>query len=179
MYRLVKLWGTLKKWENNKMINYYPKSLPPAFWTVTLTDFAMEPLELFTFIGKLFTLTIKTNYDEPWCHRFIFIHRKDFNFFSLSTWRTPVNHLITDEVSVPEMRIWSILLIKSDLKMVYTFGRNLFLNFNYLVSVTALEQRVPRAHVAKFYGRFLWIHSLWRSSIFPCFKIHWNCNFVG
>ena len=54
-----------------------------------------------------------------------------------------MNHLITYEVSVPEMRIWSILLIKSDLKMVYTFGRTLFLNFNYLVSVTALDQRGP------------------------------------
>ena len=27
---------------------------------------------------------------------------------------------ITDEGSVPEMRIWSIMLIKSDLKMVFT-----------------------------------------------------------
>ena len=67
-----------KKCENNKMKNYYPKTLPPAYWTGTLTDFAMEPLELFTFIGKLFTHTIKTNYDEPWCHRFISIHSKDF-----------------------------------------------------------------------------------------------------
>ena len=37
---------------------------------------------------------------------------------------------ITDEGSVPEMRIWSILLIKSDLKWCIHLSRSLFLNTN-------------------------------------------------
>ena len=37
---------------------------------------------------------------------------------------------ITDEGSVPEMRIWSILLIKSDLKWCILLRRSLFLYFN-------------------------------------------------
>ena len=37
---------------------------------------------------------------------------------------------ITDEGSVPEMRIWSILLIKSDLKWCINLGRSPFLYFN-------------------------------------------------
>ena len=36
----------------------------------------------------------------------------------------------TDEGSVPEMRIWSILLIKSDLKWCIHLGRSLFLYLN-------------------------------------------------
>ena len=38
-----------------------------------------------------------------------------FQFFKLNLWLR-----ITDEGSVPEMRIWSMSLILSDLKMVYT-----------------------------------------------------------
>ena len=40
---------------------------------------------------------------------------------------------ITDEGSVPEMRIWSILLIKSDLKWCIHLGRSIFL---YIVLMT-------------------------------------------
>ena len=54
---------------------------------------------------------------------------------------------ITDEGSVPEMRIWSILLIKSDLKWCIHLSRSLFLYFNYLVSVTAGGPRSPRGHM--------------------------------
>ena len=50
---------------------------------------------------------------------------------------------ITDEDSVPEMRIWSILLIKSDLKWCIQLSRSLFLYFNYLESVTAGGPRSP------------------------------------
>ena len=39
---------------------------------------------------------------------------------------------ITDEGSVPEMRIWSILLINSDLKWCIHLSRSLFLYFNHL-----------------------------------------------
>ena len=49
---------------------------------------------------------------------------------------------ITDEGSVPEMRIWSILLIQSDLKWCIHLSRSLFLYFNYLVSLL-VDQWVP------------------------------------
>ena len=45
--------------------------------------------------------------------------------------------MITDEGSLPEMGIWSIMLIKSDLKWCEHHSRSLFLYFIYLVSVTA------------------------------------------
>ena len=38
---------------------------------------------------------------------------------------------ITDEVSVPEMRIWSISLIESDLKWCIHLRRSLFINLFY------------------------------------------------
>ena len=53
----------------------------------------------------------------------------------------------TDEGSVPEMRIWSILLIKSDLKWCIHLIRSLFLYFNYLASVTADGPESPRGHM--------------------------------
>ena len=54
---------------------------------------------------------------------------------------------ITDEGSVPETRIWSVLLIKSDLKWCIYLSRSLFLYFNYLVSVTAGGPESPRGHM--------------------------------
>ena len=56
-----------------------------------------------------------------------------FNFLNYFVWLR-----ITDESSVPEMRIWSILLMKSDLK--WCIDLDLFLHFNHfthLVNVTA------------------------------------------
>ena len=53
---------------------------------------------------------------------------------------------ITDDGSVPEMRIWFILLIKYDLKWCIHNSRSLFLYFNYLVSVTAGGPVSPRGH---------------------------------
>ena len=44
--------------------------------------------------------------------------------------------------------------------MVNTSGGSLYLNFNYLVSVTAGGPESPRVHVAKFYGRFRLIRSV-------------------
>ena len=55
--------------------------------------------------------------------------------------------ILTDEGSVPEMRIWSILLIKSDLKWCIHLSRSLFLYFNYLVGVTAGGPVSPRGHM--------------------------------
>ena len=78
------------------------------------------------------------------------------------------------------MRLWSILLIKSDLKWCIHLSRSPYLYFNYLVSVTAggPVTSVPRAHVAKFYGRLRLIRSFESIKIFRV-KIDWNCNFVG
>ena len=64
------------------------------------------------------------------------------HFFNYFVWLR-----ITDESSVPEMRIWSILEIKSDLKWCIDLSRSLFLYFNYLVSVTAGGPRSPRGHM--------------------------------
>ena len=65
--------------------------------------------------------------------------------------------------------------------MVYIhLSRSLYLNFNYLVSVTAGGPvSPPRAHVAKFYGWLRLIRSVWRTSKFSFFKIDRNFNFVG
>ena len=45
------------------------------------------------------------------------------------------------------MRIWSILLIKSDLKWCIHLSRSLISYFNYLVSVTAGGPRSPIGHM--------------------------------
>ena len=45
-----------------------------------------------------------------------------FNFFNYFLWLR-----ITDEGSIPEMRIWSILLIKSDLKWCIHLSKSLYL----------------------------------------------------
>ena len=49
--------------------------------------------------------------------------------------------------SASEMCIWSILLIKSDIKWCIHLSRSLFLYFNYLVSVTAGGPESPRGHM--------------------------------
>ena len=69
------------------------------------------------------------------------------------------------------MRIWSILLIISDVKWFIHLSRSLNLNFNYLVSVTAGGPESRRAYVAKFYGRLRLIRSVLRASHFPCSKL--------
>ena len=56
-----------------------------------------------------------------------------FQFLNYFVWLR-----ITDEGSVPQMRIWSILLMKSDLKWCIHLDLFLYFNhFTYLVSVTA------------------------------------------
>ena len=90
-----------------------------------------------------------------------------FNFLNYFVWLR-----ITDEGPVPEMHIWSILSIKSDLKDLkwcIHLNRSLFLYFNYLLSVTVGGggggggQRILDDNVAKF----------------TLIQIDWNCNFVG
>ena len=64
-----------------------------------------------------------------------------FNFLNYFAWLR-----ITDEGSVPEMRVWSILLIKSYLKWCIHFSRSLFLYITctstWCVSLL-VDQRVP------------------------------------
>ena len=62
-----------------------------------------------------------------------------FNFLNYYVWL-----IVTDEGYVPEMRIWSILLMKSDIK--WNIHLDLFLYFNHfthLMSVTAGRQESP------------------------------------
>ena len=62
-----------------------------------------------------------------------------------------LNHIdwlrITDEGSVLEMCKLSILLIKSNSKWCIHLHRSRFLNFNFLVSVTAGGPESPRGHM--------------------------------
>ena len=65
-----------------------------------------------------------------------------FNLWIYSVWL-----MITDDGSLPEMRIWSLLIIKSDFKWCVYFRRSLYLYFYYLVSVTADGPESPRGHM--------------------------------
>ena len=59
-----------------------------------------------------------------------------FNFLNYFVWLR-----ITDEGYVPEMRIWSILLMKSDSKLCIHLDLFLYFTVSLLV-----DQRVPRGH---------------------------------
>ena len=86
---------------------------------------------------------------------------------------------ITEEGSVPEMRIWSTLLIMSDWKWCIHLSRSLFSYFNYLVSVTAGRPRSPRGHMyPSFTVDFGWFVAFESIRIVRV-KIDWNCHFVG
>ena len=78
-----------------------------------------------------------------------------FWHFRLSLF-TALNHIIwlriSDEGSVTEMRILSILLIKSDLKWCILQVEVSFLNFNYLVSVTAVVPDSLTGHIKQSYS---------------------------
>ena len=93
-----------------------------------------------------------------------------FNFLNSFLWLR-----ITDEGLEPEMRIWSISLIKSNLKWCKSF-----FNFNYLVSVTAGGPGSPWGHMQPSSTvDFSWFVAFWEHQLFRVFKIHSNCNFVG
>ena len=101
-------------------------------------------------------------------HTSICDKRFDFNFLI-----TNFPFLSSDihEGSVPEMRIWSILLIKSDLKWNIHLSRSLLI-FQVLGECHCWwTSESPRAHVAKFYGRLRLIRSVLRASKFTAFKL--------
>ena len=79
-----------------------------------------------------------------------------FNFFNYSVWLR-----ITDKGSIPEMRIQSILLIRSDLKWHTHLSRSIFLNsiydkldgFNFhITNFPFLTRNIPTSHA---YGVFI------------------------
>ena len=86
---------------------------------------------------------------------------------------------ITDEGSVTELRIWSILIIETDLKWCVHLSRRLFTYFNYLLSVTAGGPRSPQGRT---YLRstidFDWFVAFWEHQHFRV-NTDWNYNFVG
>ena len=90
-----------------------------------------------------------------------------FNNFNYFLWQR-----ITDEGSVPEMRIWSILLILSDLKWCLHLSKSLFFVFQLLGECHCWwTKKSPMAHVAKFYSRLRLICSVWRASKFSVLKL--------
>ena len=77
-------------------------------------------------------------------------------------------------------RIWSILLIESDLKwcLHLSSSKSLFI-FQLLGECYCWwTSESPRAHVAKFNGRLRLIRSVLRATEFSV-KIDWNCVFGG
>ena len=88
------------------------------------------------------------------------------NFLNYFVWLK-----ITNKGSVPEMRIWSILLMKSDLKWCIHLIFFIFQRFNSLGECHCWWTRESlRAHAAKFYGRRQLIRSVSRASAFSVFK---------
>ena len=89
------------------------------------------------------------------------------NFLNYIVWLR-----ITDEGSVPEMRIWSIFLMKSDLKLcIHLIFFFLFQPFNSLGECHCWRTRESlRAHAANVYGRLQLIRSVSRASTFSVFK---------
>ena len=78
------------------------------------------------------------------------------------------------------MRIWSISLIKSDLKWCIHLNISLLFNYNNLVSVTAGWPRSPRGHMKPSSKvDFAWFVAFSEHRIFRVFKVHSNCDFWG
>ena len=76
------------------------------------------------------------------------------------------------------MCIWSILLIKSELKWCIHLGKSRFLYFNYLVSVTAGGQEISKGTYSQVLRSTSVDSKLLESIKIVCVKIDLNCNFV-
>ena len=108
----------------------------PAEWIV-LSFSKFSVIKLFEIVILWVYYTIPFGFSLFW-----YVWDISFQLLKLLLWlRT------TEEGSVPEMRIWSILLFESDLKWCIHLSRSLFLYFNYLVSVTAGGPVSPRGHM--------------------------------
>ena len=91
-----------------------------------------------------------------------------FNFLNYFVWLR-----IADEGSVPEICIWSILLMKSDLK--WCIHLDLFLYFNHFTHALGechcwWTRNSLRVHAVKFYGRPQLIRSVSKASTFSVLK---------
>ena len=74
--------------------------------------------------------------------------------------------------SVPEVRIWSILLIKSDLKWCKHRSRKYLFILQLLGECHCwCTSESSRVHVAKFYSRLWLIRSVLRASKFSVLKL--------
>ena len=107
---------------------------------------------------------------HPFRHRLVFRHFWGINFQPFVNYFVWLR--IIDEGSVPELRIWSILLIKSDLKWCIHLSRSLFMYFNYLVSLTAVGPRSPQGHMKPSSTvDFGWFVVFGEHQNFPCLKL--------
>ena len=89
-----------------------------------------------------------------------------FNFLNYYVWPR-----ITDEVSVPEIHIWSILIIRTDLTWCLHLSRSLFI-FQLLGECHGWwTNKFPKAHVTKFYSRLRLIRSVFRASKFAALNL--------
>ena len=127
-------------------------------------------IELFCGVVYVFTLPFwHFCWYRGFCHR----TGSDHLLFVYFVWLR-----ITDEGSVLEMRIWSILLIQSDLKWCIHLGRSLFLYFKSIYfrqqkkvfNKGKLEywqsQEGPRRALCKFVGQWLSFTRVGQSSLF-------------
>ena len=104
----------------------------------------------------------------------LFRHFLRITFLNFFVWLR-----ITDEGSVPEMLIWSILLMRSEIKWRKHQIRSLFSYFDYLLRVTAGGPENPRGHMqSRSTVDFAWFVAFESIKIF-CVKIDWTYNFVG
>ena len=95
-----------------------------------------------------------------------------FNFRNYLVWPR-----FTDEGSVPEMRIWSILLIKSDLKWCKHLSRSLFLYISTTWWVSLLvDQWVPKGTFSQVL-RLTLVDSFLQS--IAAHRNHFVCRGVG
>ena len=99
---------------------------------------------------------------------------RDFLGIIFQLYQLPFWLRITDEGSIPEMRICSILIIISDLNGVY-----ILVEVSINISTTTVlcqchcwwTKESPSAHVAKFFGRLPLICSVLRASKFSALKL--------
>ena len=84
---------------------------------------------------------------------------------------------ITEEGSFSEMRTWSILLIKSDLKWYKHLSRSFFFIFSYLENVTARWPLSPRRQMyPSSTFAFVWFVAFWEHQHLITYKTEWNRN---
>ena len=134
-------WSAIVQWPCKPISNQLhqlPEGSPwgrrPVQWPIVITHSVLKLTEI---------VILWVYYTIPFCFSLIW----NFRAIIFNVWNHFVWLRITDEGSLPEMRIWSILLIKSDLKWCINLSRSLFLYFNYLASVTAGGPRSPRGHM--------------------------------